>query len=257
MDESTLMTAFSLSPAIVCNILKTAEDTFGWVPSADLTAGTKYTVTISTAAKDVDGKALANAYSSSFTTKATSEIGLTFTRALGDDPATEEKFSKGFEKLTEPSAYFDEAGQKITLLAYGDNANKFLTLTLFKTPVVGTTYGSSDCGAAYQIAYVPSYFAWHYNRGEPTSTIACMSDTNCVGVCTVDPYNCPPSCTDLFWDCREGNIEISLSFTKIGAVGETVEGSFSFDLPRRDIRQKTLSATNGKFCVKRIATSVW
>src|SRR5258705_10414770 len=75
MTNSTLSTAsFTLRPtaggAAVTGTVNVSSDTAMFVPSSNLAASTQYTATITTAAKDAAGNALAANYTWQFTTGA-------------------------------------------------------------------------------------------------------------------------------------------------------------------------------------------
>jgi hypothetical protein len=257
MDPASLNAAFSLSPAVGgTGSLDATGKIYTWTPSASLGSKTQYTLIVSTAAKDADGTALAGAFTSSFTTASPGSSNISFTYNSGGGAGTDAKYTKGFGKITEPSAYYNETAQTMTILAYGDSASSSISLTLNKQPVVNTTYSTSDCGSSYVLAD-GILNTWYITRNESTDTTTCTADNQCTPVCTTDPYDCPLDCTMIYNVCKMGAFSISLTFTKVGAVGETVEGTFSMTLPQRDYRQSMMTITNGKFAVKRVAASVW
>ena len=69
MNKSATEPAVTVSPAIIWTPAWTSGDTIAtFTPSANLQAGTQYTITISTAAKSADGGNMASQYQFSFTT---------------------------------------------------------------------------------------------------------------------------------------------------------------------------------------------
>lgn len=69
MNEASVEAAFSASPAVTCTFLWDSTSTLMTCdPTADLSYGTSYTVTLGTGAQDANGNALAAAHSFGFTT---------------------------------------------------------------------------------------------------------------------------------------------------------------------------------------------
>jgi PKD repeat protein len=90
MDQGTVQNAFSISPA-VSGSFSWSGNTLMFLPSAALRYSTLYTVTISTAAKDLAGEAMAEAYTWQFTvaTPSITVRGLTDNSAVSGTVAVE------------------------------------------------------------------------------------------------------------------------------------------------------------------------
>lgn len=90
MDQASVDTAFSISPFVAGTALWDASGTLrSYQPTAPLAAGTTYTVTLSTVAKDLAANQLAQAYSASFTTAAAPDT--TRPTLVSSTPAAAEK----------------------------------------------------------------------------------------------------------------------------------------------------------------------
>jgi fibronectin type 3 domain-containing protein len=115
MSDSTLNSAsFTVTTntgVAVAGSVTVTDNTATFVPSVNLDANTQYTATISTAAIDSTGNALADNYSWSFTTAAATEGG---TAILSWDPVTATDLS-GYRVYygTGPGAYLQPFGHGI------------------------------------------------------------------------------------------------------------------------------------------------
>jgi len=86
MDDKATTGAISSVPSITGSFQwDTSRKTLTWIPSANLLENQKYTIAISTLAKDAEGENLQNPYTFSFTTKQVSDM--TPPRVIKTDPS--------------------------------------------------------------------------------------------------------------------------------------------------------------------------
>jgi len=124
MDKTSTQAAFSISPSV--------SGKFSWEdnqkklifnPTSNFTQGQKYTVSVSTAAKTVFGKNLANRFSFTFTTR--SKLNMLRTYPVADE--------KDVSKSVQVVLQFDNAINPSTLpgnISFLDSEGKFVNLTV-------------------------------------------------------------------------------------------------------------------------------
>lgn len=133
MDQASVDTAFSISPFVPGTALWDASGTLrSYQPSAPLAAGTAYTVTLSTVAKDLAGNPLAQSFSASFTTAAAPDT--TPPTVVSSSPAAGEK---GVPRTGIITVEFSEPMDKAATQAAFD-------ITLPASANVGTFSWSAD-----------------------------------------------------------------------------------------------------------------
>lgn len=185
MDKSATEAAISSGPSFTGTFgWDGASKVVTWTPGANLQTSTKYTITITTAAKSADGADLASQYQFSFTTKSGGGGDTTPPTVVNTDP---KKNTKDVDRTTKVTITFSEAMDQaategsvtispgaITGRTWNGNATLILTVDLTDgqtyTVTIGT--GAKDiAGNSVRDKYVFSFTTKKAITPSPSNTI--------------------------------------------------------------------------------------
>jgi len=142
MNESSVQSAFSISPSVSGNVDWTGN-TMTFTPNSELSTDTTYTCTVGTGATDLAGNPMAAEYTSSFTTVLTvapTVVSVSPSEGAADVPVTTSVLSATFSQPMDTSSFTASTNPTLKGTTSWDALSKTVTLTIDGNLASSTTY---------------------------------------------------------------------------------------------------------------------